>query len=176
MAHTMPSKLAGLLARLRERGPVLRAAGGEYRARCPAHDDGTPSLYIAVGLSGDRIVVRCNAGCDVEAIVGALGLGLDDLFLDDDATVEVDDDFEMLDGCPSAGPAPAPTSPFAITPGVPADGGPAGPAGADLRDEVYAALLDHLTLSDRHRGTSAGGASPTTRSSGAATAAWSGSR
>ena len=39
----IPSKLAGLLARLRERGEV-RVAGDEWRTRCPAHDDNGPSI------------------------------------------------------------------------------------------------------------------------------------
>src|SRR5256885_5036041 len=30
-----------------------RPAGGEYRCRCPAHDDGSPSLYV--GFTADKV-------------------------------------------------------------------------------------------------------------------------
>jgi hypothetical protein len=49
-------------------------------ARCPAHDDGQASLSIVAGTKGASIVVKCFAGCTVEAIVAALGLTLADLF------------------------------------------------------------------------------------------------
>lgn len=47
-------------------------------ARCPAHEDRNPSLSIATGADG-RALLRCHAGCTVEAIVNALGLTLADL-------------------------------------------------------------------------------------------------
>jgi hypothetical protein len=44
-------------------------------ARCPAHQDGHPSLSIAE--QGDRILVHCFAGCSQEAVIDALrALGL----------------------------------------------------------------------------------------------------
>ena len=57
-----------------------RTATG-WIARCPAHDDRRPSLAISEGRDG-RILIRCHAGCPVEAIVSALGLYLHDLFSD----------------------------------------------------------------------------------------------
>ena len=149
MTTLMPSKLAGLLARLRERGAVRRA-GDEWRSRCPAHDDGSPSLYVRLGPSNERLLVRCNAGCDVEDVMTGLGMDLGDLFLDDDSTVEVDDDVDAVNGVPPAGPGPEGRDPG--PPAEPCDGGKVPPADAELCHDVYSTLLDLLTLSDRHRG------------------------
>lgn len=54
---------------------------GGWMARCPAHDDGNPSLHITV--SGDAILLQCFAGCETEDIVKALDLSMRDLFLGD---------------------------------------------------------------------------------------------
>jgi hypothetical protein len=55
--------------------------GPEYRctARCPAHDDRSPSLSVAEGVDG-RTLIYCHAGCPPERIVAALGLSWADLF------------------------------------------------------------------------------------------------
>lgn len=67
---------------------ALRAAGCEpsqnghpssYQSRCPAHDDAKPSLSIAAGNDG-KVLIRCHAGCDLEAICQSLGLKTRDLF------------------------------------------------------------------------------------------------
>ena len=42
-------------------------------ARCPAHDDHSPSLSIADG-NGGRLLLKCHRGCDYEAIRSALDL------------------------------------------------------------------------------------------------------
>src|SRR4051794_38704145 len=46
--------------------------------RCPAHDDGTPSLSVNLGDKG--VVLHCHAGCRAEDVVAALGLQMFDLF------------------------------------------------------------------------------------------------
>lgn len=56
-----------------------RPSGGAFLARCPAHDDRSPSLSIREGRDG-RVLLRCHAGCEIEAIVHALGLAVHDLF------------------------------------------------------------------------------------------------
>ena len=56
-----------------------RRSGEGWCARCPAHDDSSPSLSIGEGDDG-RILVKCHAGCDTDAIVSALGLTARDLF------------------------------------------------------------------------------------------------
>lgn len=63
---------------LRERGCNPQRAGGEWSARCPAHDDTTPSLRVRVGDDG-RALLHCHAGCEVVGVVKALGLELRDL-------------------------------------------------------------------------------------------------
>ena len=52
---------------------------GQYSAKCPAHDDRRASLRIAAGEDG-RILVKCQAGCDVRDVVSSLGLTMEDLF------------------------------------------------------------------------------------------------
>jgi len=59
-----------------------RELNGYWRARCPAHDDGTPSLGVKEGDDG-RALVICRAGCETEAVVEALGLTMGDLFAHD---------------------------------------------------------------------------------------------
>lgn len=60
---------------------LTRALGGLWRngsgmARCPAHDDRTPSLSIKAG-EGGRLLLRCFAGCGFEEILeAARGRGL----------------------------------------------------------------------------------------------------
>ena len=45
-------------------------AGAEFLARCPAHDDRTPSLSIRD--VGCRVLVHCHAGCGQDAVINAL--------------------------------------------------------------------------------------------------------
>jgi hypothetical protein len=48
-----------------------RKAAGGWTARCPAHDDHTPSLSI--GDAGDgKVLVRCHAGCGQEQVISIL--------------------------------------------------------------------------------------------------------
>ena len=60
----------------------VRKSGGGYIARCPAHEDKRPSLSINTSEDG-RLLLKCHAGCSIEAIVGALGLSMKDLFSED---------------------------------------------------------------------------------------------
>ena len=57
----------------------VRRSGKGWLARCPAHDDHAPSLSIAEGPDG-RVLLRCHAGCETEAVVWTLGLSMRDLF------------------------------------------------------------------------------------------------
>jgi hypothetical protein len=59
----------------------------QYIARCPAHDDKTPSLSIGIGTDG-RTLIKCLAGCSTEAVLAAKGLKLSDLFLEKQNPVE----------------------------------------------------------------------------------------
>ncbi len=59
---------------------ITRALGGRWHgsygtARCPAHEDRSPSLSLKDGHTG-RLLVRCHAGCDWRDVSDALrGLG-----------------------------------------------------------------------------------------------------
>lgn len=48
-----------------------RKAGTAWMARCPAHEDGAPSLSIAEARDG-KVLVRCHAGCDQRDVIAAL--------------------------------------------------------------------------------------------------------
>lgn len=60
----------------------VRRSNGGFMARCPAHEDRSPSLSVCEGDNG-RVVVHCFAGCTVDKVCAALGLRLSDLFADD---------------------------------------------------------------------------------------------
>ncbi len=55
-----------------------RISRGRYIARCPAHDDRSPSL--SVKAESGRILIKCFAGCTAGAILAALGLNFRDLY------------------------------------------------------------------------------------------------
>lgn len=60
---------------------ICRALKGRWRARqgmcrCPAHQDGSPSLSVTETRDG-RVLVHCHAGCSQESVISALrGLNL----------------------------------------------------------------------------------------------------
>ena len=56
--------IVGVLENVSERG-------GQYEARCPAHEDRNPSFAVALG-DGGKVLMKCRAGCGFGAIVGAL--------------------------------------------------------------------------------------------------------
>jgi hypothetical protein len=62
-----------LLTKVRKRQP------GQWSACCPAHEDRGPSLSVRENSDG-AVLVHCFAGCSVDAVLGALGLALSDLF------------------------------------------------------------------------------------------------
>jgi len=65
--------LLALLKDVRQVGP------GRWVARCPAHEDRTPSLSIREAEDG-RILMHCFAGCRTSDVLQALGLTFRDLF------------------------------------------------------------------------------------------------
>jgi hypothetical protein len=56
-----------------------RVARGRWQARCPAHEDRSPSLSIGEAADG-RVLVHCFAGCTLAAVLEAAGLRMADLF------------------------------------------------------------------------------------------------
>lgn len=58
---------------------VKRTGKGQWLAKCPAHEDRSPSLSVRCCDDG-RWLVHCFAGCDTHDILGAMGLEIADLF------------------------------------------------------------------------------------------------
>ena len=60
---------------------LLDAEGydGQYQAHCPSHDDSRPSLNIGLAPAGDRVMLYCHAGCDLEDILETVGMAGADL-------------------------------------------------------------------------------------------------
>ena len=61
------------------RVPDAKGAGSRFSARCPAHDNGNPSLSI-VEIDDGTVLVKCSAGCPPARLLAALGLTVADLF------------------------------------------------------------------------------------------------
>ena len=57
---------------------VRRRGPDSWIARCPAHDDRTPSLVI--DDRGSSVLLHCHAACPTEEVVAAIGLKMCDLF------------------------------------------------------------------------------------------------
>jgi hypothetical protein len=59
-------------------GCTVTGNGRQLSVTCPAHEDHEPSLSITDGQ--DRVLIKCHAGCDIDDILGKLGLNRRDLF------------------------------------------------------------------------------------------------
>ena len=64
-------RLPDVLSRVRD--VVGPHRGGWYEATCPAHPDEKRSLIIKE-LDGGELLIKCRAGCQPDAVLGALGL------------------------------------------------------------------------------------------------------
>ncbi len=53
--------------------------GSGYKARCPSHDDKTPSLSIKLGDAGN-VLLFCHAGCKIDEISAAIEVKVGELF------------------------------------------------------------------------------------------------
>jgi hypothetical protein len=51
---------------------------GRYSVRCPAHEDGSPSLGIRIEEDG-KVLINCLAGCETADVLKILGLRWSDL-------------------------------------------------------------------------------------------------
>lgn len=67
-----------LLSRLDK---VKKTGAGTWVACCPAHTDKTPSLAVRYAGNG-IILLHCFSGCEVNAVLAAVGMTFDDLFPD----------------------------------------------------------------------------------------------
>jgi len=58
-----------------------KQSGDSWSAKCPAHEDRSPSLSVTERTQGDPgAVVHCHAGCTPEAVLSALGMTTAELF------------------------------------------------------------------------------------------------
>lgn len=71
--------LERVLGALRAKGSEPAKAGAGWVARCPAHEDHSPSLSVSEG-EGGKVLLNCFSGCTWEAVAAALGMGPGDLF------------------------------------------------------------------------------------------------
>jgi len=73
----LPSTLQLVLMKL---DAVTKEGGKEFQfnARCPAHDDHSPSLSISLGENG-QVLLKCQAGCDFYKIANELKINPQDL-------------------------------------------------------------------------------------------------
>lgn len=75
----MSGPLDRVLEALRAHGCDPKPCGDNWSAKCPAHDDRSPSLSVGEGEDA-RALLTCHAGCETKAIVAALGMRMHDLF------------------------------------------------------------------------------------------------
>jgi len=72
------SALQTLIDALADGGCDPRQSGGSWQARCPAHEDHSPSLSVR-GIEGQALV-HCHAGCETVDVLAELELSMRDLF------------------------------------------------------------------------------------------------
>ncbi len=58
---------------------VRKTGAGRWLARCPAHEDKSPSLSVRE-LDDSRVLLHCFASCSVEEVLASIGLDFDALF------------------------------------------------------------------------------------------------
>ena len=61
---------------------------GKYMARCPAHEDGRPSLMISANQV--KISLHCFAGCSIDDICLSVGMQVKDLYFDNQSEFDKD--------------------------------------------------------------------------------------
>ncbi|KUH99268.1 AAA family ATPase [Mycobacterium sp. IS-3022] len=64
--------------RLLDKLDGVQRNGNTASARCPAHDDRSPSLSITG--TDSRVLLHCHAGCDTDDVLAAMGLTYRDLY------------------------------------------------------------------------------------------------
>jgi len=101
------------LSELLERLQQVRPSGEGFTARCPVdhHDDRHSSVSVAESDTS-TLLVKCQAGCSTESVVGALGLTLSDLAPADGRQVRRAS--AQASGNKSKGEGGSPSSGFAV--------------------------------------------------------------
>ena len=60
---------------------VKKTGLSSWAARCPAHEDRSPSLSVKL-LDDGRTLLHCFGGCSTDSVLAAMGLEMSDLFPD----------------------------------------------------------------------------------------------
>ena len=80
-AITIDQRLDTFLSRLEN----VKHRNGSYKCRCPAHTDNSKdSLSVGIGKDGQRIILKCWAGCAALDVISAIGLDWSDLYPKED--------------------------------------------------------------------------------------------
>ena len=87
-------KLSTLLNKLED----ITTEGSSYVAKCPAHNDGRPSLLITL-TDDNKLLIHCRAGCTKARVLESLNMKMSDLF-------DVDADVDNVLVAQSGPPAP----------------------------------------------------------------------
>ena len=58
---------------------VVKGRNGAWTARCPAHEDKSPSLAVREGEDG-RVLLHCFGGCSTSDVLASIGMDMSDLF------------------------------------------------------------------------------------------------
>lgn len=58
---------------------IKKISVNEWKARCPCHDDKKASLCIGYDSEADKILVHCQAGCNTDDVLSAVGLTFADI-------------------------------------------------------------------------------------------------
>lgn len=74
------SKAETILERLEM---VRKTGNSKWIARCPAHDDGTPSLSVTEIENGNRVLIHCHGGCGALHILESIGMDWSALYPDE---------------------------------------------------------------------------------------------
>lgn len=72
--------------------------GDRFKAQCPAHDDRKPSLSVT-GIEG-QVLLHCQADCDYQKVIAALGLTEADLYDSPRGTRDAYDDGRIVHRLP----------------------------------------------------------------------------
>jgi predicted transcriptional regulator len=66
---------------------INKTNGKQIQAFCPAHQDKNASLSIT--LDGNKALIHCFAGCDIDDVLKSANLATGDLFLDDNKPTNI---------------------------------------------------------------------------------------
>src|ERR1700686_29646 len=75
----MEARIGSVATAIDRLAGVMQTGHGRWLAKCPAHEDRSPSLSIRE-LDDGRILLHDFGGCGTDDVLAALGLEMSDLF------------------------------------------------------------------------------------------------